>query len=34
MLEQNNFDYRHLIERGLALKAPEDMYKHEFCHLG
>ena len=33
-LHKNHFDYRHLIERGLALKAPENMYRHEFCHLG
>ena len=26
-LDANHFDYRGLIERGLALEAPEDMYK-------
>ena len=25
----NHFDYRHLIEKGLALEAPEGMYKTE-----
>ena len=24
---EHHFDYRHLIEKGLALEAPEDMYK-------
>lgn len=28
-LNANHFDYRGLIERGLALEAPEDMYKTE-----
>ena len=28
-LNAHHFDYRNLIERGLALKAPEDMYKME-----
>jgi hypothetical protein len=27
-LNKNMFDYRGLIEKGLALEAPEDMYKH------
>lgn len=27
-LNSHHFDYRGLIERGLALEAPEDMYKH------
>ena len=26
-LDKNHFDYRGLIEKGLALEAPEDMYK-------
>lgn len=28
-LNEHHFDYRGLIEKGLALKAPEDMYKTE-----
>lgn len=28
-LNENHFDYRGLIEKGLALEAPEDMYKTE-----
>ena len=28
-LLQNHFDYRGLIEKGLALEAPKDMYKEE-----
>ena len=28
-LNANHFDYRGLIEKGLALEAPEDMYKTE-----
>ena len=26
-LNKHHFDYRNLIEKGLALEAPEDMYK-------
>lgn len=28
-LNEHHFDYRGLIEKGLALEAPEDMYKNE-----
>jgi hypothetical protein len=28
-LNAHHFDYRWLIEKGLALEAPEDMYKTE-----
>ena len=28
-LNAHHFDHRHLIEKGLALEAPEDMYKNE-----
>ncbi len=28
-LNEHHFDYRGLIEKGLALKAPEEMYKNE-----
>ena len=28
-LNKNHFDYRGLIEKGLALEAPEEMYKTE-----
>lgn len=28
-LNAHHFDYRGLIEKGLALEAPEDMYKNE-----
>ena len=28
-LNEHHFDYRRLIEKGLALEAPEDMYKME-----
>ena len=28
-LNKNHFDYRGIIEKGLALEAPEDMYKTE-----
>lgn len=28
-LNKNHFDYRGLIEKGLAIEAPKDMYKNQ-----
>lgn len=31
-LNEHHFDHRHLIEKGLALEAPDGMYnRHDFC---
>ena len=32
-LNKNKFDYRGLIEKGLALEAPEDMYKEKLIRI-